>query len=159
MDRPVLRLYHPRMKVRYGKSRLICKGFVLLLFSLQAMSTPVPTTLPDCPDRPNCVSSLSSDPAHAIEPLAYTGTARDAMRRLKQALRAEKRVTIVTEQDTYLHIEARSLVFRFVDDVEFLIDPAHNLIQVRSAARTGYSDLGVNRRRVERIRRAFIQAQ
>ena len=81
------------------------------------------------------------------------------MRRLKQALRAEKRVTIVTEQDTYLHIEARSLVFRFVDDVEFLIDPAHNLIQVRSAARTGYSDLGVNRRRVERIRRAFIQAQ
>jgi uncharacterized protein (DUF1499 family) len=122
------------------------------------MSASAPTTLPDCPDKPNCVSSQASDKAHAIEPFTYTGTAVDAMRRLRSALAEEKRVTVVTEQDNYLHIEARSLVFRFVDDVEFLMDTSHKLIHVRSAARTGYSDLGVNRRRVERIRRAFIQA-
>lgn len=81
------------------------------------------------------------------------------MRRLKSALANEKRITIVTEQDAYLHIEARSLIFRFVDDVEFLIDSGQQRVQVRSASRTGYSDLGVNRRRVERIRRAFSRAQ
>jgi uncharacterized protein (DUF1499 family) len=39
-----------------------------------------------------------------------------------------------------------------VDDVEFRVDAAAHLIRVRSAARTGYFDLGVNRRRVEDIR-------
>jgi len=43
----------------------------------------------------------------------------------------------------------------FVDDVEFRIDEAAGVIHVRSASRTGYWDLGVNRRRVEAIREAF----
>jgi uncharacterized protein (DUF1499 family) len=66
---------------------------------------------------------------------------------------------VVAATPTYLHAEARSLIFRFVDDVEFLIDPGQRRIQVRSASRIGYSDFGVNRRRVERIRQAFIQAR
>lgn len=77
------------------------------------------------------------------------------MRRLRSALLSEKRITLVTETAGYIHAEARSLVFRFVDDIEFLLDPAQSLIQVRSAARTGYSDFGVNRKRLERIRRNF----
>jgi uncharacterized protein (DUF1499 family) len=32
------------------------------------------------------------------------------------------------------------------------------VIQVRSASRVGYSDFGVNRRRVERIRKEFESA-
>jgi len=39
--------------------------------------------------------------------------------------------------------------------VEFRIDDAAGVIHVRSASRTGYWDLGVNRRRVEAIREAF----
>jgi len=62
---------------------------------------------------------------------------------------------LALEEGDYLHAEARSLLFRFVDDVEFLFDADKQVIHVRSASRTGYSDLGVNRRRVERIRRAF----
>ena len=30
------------------------------------------------------------------------------------------------------------------------------IIHVRSASRTGYSDLGVNRRRIEELRKAFL---
>jgi len=123
------------------------------------MTAPAPTALPDCPDKPNCVSSQASDPAHWTDPLTYTGSAGDALQRLRSVLTAEKRVTFVKEEKNYLHIEVRSLIFRFVDDVEFLLDPAHRLIHVRSASRAGYSDLGVNRRRVERIRQAFSQAQ
>ena len=71
----------------------------------------------------------------------------------------EPRITIVREEEGYMHAEARSLLFRFVDDVEFLLDADNRLIHVRSASRTGYSDLGVNRRRVERIRTAFENMQ
>ncbi len=42
---------------------------------------------------------------------------------------------------------------RFVDDVELYCDG--KVIRVRSSSRLGYSDLGVNRKRVEAIRKAF----
>jgi len=39
-----------------------------------------------------------------------------------------------------------------VDDVEFFVDSSRNLLHMRSASRTGYWDLGVNRKRLETIR-------
>lgn len=131
----------------------------MLLMNTPVMPATAVTSLPDCPDKPNCVSSQASNQAHAIDPFIYSGSAMEAMRRLKTALATENRITVVREQGGYLHVEARSLVFRFVDDVEFLIDAGQSLIHVRSASRTGYSDLGVNRRRVERIRQAFMQTK
>ena len=40
---------------------------------------------------------------------------------------------------------------RFVDDVEFYFDTAKKHVHMRSASRIDYSDLGVNRRRIEEI--------
>lgn len=114
-----------------------------------------PRTLAPCPETPNCVSSQSGDREHFVEPLRYTGGAVQAWQRLRIALGTEPRITIIEDSNSYLHAEARSLVFRFVDDVEFLADPEQGAIQIRSASRVGYSDFGVNRRRVERIRKAF----
>ena len=108
-----------------------------------------------CPDSPNCVSSQARDARHFIEPFTFHDQPAQAMRRLRDALLNEKRVTIVEEQPAYLRAEVRSLVFRFVDDIEFVLSVDQQLIQIRSAARTGYSDFGVNRRRIERIRRIF----
>jgi uncharacterized protein (DUF1499 family) len=62
---------------------------------------------------------------------------------------------IKTVQERYIHAEFTSFLFRFVDDVEFLLDDGSKTIHVRSASRVGYSDLGVNRRRVEAIRSRF----
>ncbi len=61
------------------------------------------------------------------------------------------RMRVVSASDDYLHAEERSRLFRFVDDLELLAAPDGELI-VRSASRVGRSDLGVNRRRVERLR-------
>jgi len=43
----------------------------------------------------------------------------------------------------------------FVDDVEFLLDPAARTIHVRSASRLGRRDFGVNRERIESLRTGF----
>ncbi len=109
-----------------------------------------------CPDSPNCVSSQSdpSDRRHYIEPLRYRGTRAAAKERLVGILSGQKRVRIVANRDDYLHAEFKSAVMGFVDDVEFYF-PDEPVIQVRSAARLGYSDFGVNRKRIERIRAAF----
>jgi len=133
---------------------------MLLAVILSLMSTILPAgealhTLAPCPASPNCVCSRAGDRSHFIEPLRYTGNAERAWQRLKAALGSESRLTIAEDSGDYLHAEARSLLFRFVDDIEFLLDPGEGVIQVRSASRVGYSDFGVNRRRVERIRKAF----
>jgi uncharacterized protein (DUF1499 family) len=111
--------------------------------------------LAPCPDTPNCVCTQAADDAHRIEPLAHDGTPEEAMTRLKAALSALPRTRIVTETPDYLHAESTSLLFRFVDDVEFLLDRERKVIHFRSASRVGRSDLGVNRRRMEALRRAF----
>jgi uncharacterized protein (DUF1499 family) len=45
-----------------------------------------------------------------------------------------------------------------VDDVHFLFDDAAKEIHFRSASRLGRSDFGVNRKRMEEIRRGFLEA-
>ena len=111
--------------------------------------------LSPCPDSPNCVSSKSSDKDHYIAPLLFEGPVAAARQKLVAALRSMKRTKIVTLEPLYLHVEFRTAVFRFVDDVEFLFDEKEHTIQVRSSSRLGYSDLGVNRRRIEKIRELF----
>jgi len=111
--------------------------------------------LAPCPDSPNCVSTRAADPVHRIDPIAFDGPADQALARLKQAIGTIPRMRIVTEQNGYLHAEATSLIFRFVDDVEFLVAGAEKYIHIRSASRVGRSDLGANRDRVEKIRQAF----
>ena len=111
--------------------------------------------LAPCPASPNCVSSQSSDREHSIAPLRYTGSPGDAMDRLKKIIIGMKRSRIITETGSYIHAEYTSALFRFVDDVEFFLDERAAVIQVRSSSRIGYSDLGVNRKRIEDIRAAI----
>ena len=114
--------------------------------------------LTPCPKTPNCVSSQAHDEKHYIEPIHYAGTEQEAHDRLLQIIESEKRTKILTDQENYIRIEFTSALFRFVDDVEFYF-PKENadetVIHIRSASRVGSSDLGANRRRIERIRSKF----
>ncbi len=111
-----------------------------------------------CPDSPNCVCSQTTDTDHQIDPIRFTGDSTAAAERMKQVILAEPRTRIVTENPGYLHAVFTSLIFRFKDDVEILVDDGNKVLQVRSASRVGHSDLGANRKRVERLRAAFEAA-
>jgi uncharacterized protein (DUF1499 family) len=112
--------------------------------------------LSPCPNSPNCVSSFSEDESHYVEPFTYKSNIEEARQKLIFVMQSMKRSEIATAEKTYLHATFTSSLFRFVDDVEFLFDGDRKIIHVRSAARTGYYDFGVNRRRVEDIRRRFM---
>lgn len=111
-----------------------------------------PRTLTPCPSSPNCVSTLAQDADHAIAPYRYRKSRAETKEALKEILRSLPRTKLVDEDETYLHYEFTSFLFRFVDDVEFVLDDDTKTIHFRSASRTGYSDLGVNRKRMERLR-------
>jgi uncharacterized protein (DUF1499 family) len=112
------------------------------------------TTLADlapCPNSPNCVSTKSNDPGHAIPPLLYLKSGRESMDRLVGIVQEMKRAKIIAVTPSYFHVEFRSAFFRFVDDVEFVLEDSARVIHFRSASRTGYYDFGVNRRRMKEI--------
>ena len=111
--------------------------------------------LAPCPNSPNCVSTRSADTKHAIDPIAYTTSTEEARNRLEKIVRAMPRTKVVRQEEDYMQLECSSRLFRFVDDVEFWFDDANKVIHCRSASRKGYSDLGVNRKRVEQIREQF----
>jgi uncharacterized protein (DUF1499 family) len=111
--------------------------------------------LADCPDTLNCVCSQATQADHRIAPVEITGSADEAWQRLKKVVIAMPNNKVVREDKGYLHVECTSRVFRFVDDLEFLMDAERRVIHCRSASRVGYSDWGVNRRRLKAIRRAF----
>lgn len=109
--------------------------------------------LSPCPDRPNCVSSEAGAGPQYIEPFIPAVEPARAWQALRAILADLPRTVIKTADQTYIHAESKSRWFGFVDDVEFLLQPGANRIAIRSASRTGYSDLGVNRKRLEIIRK------
>jgi uncharacterized protein (DUF1499 family) len=108
-----------------------------------------------CPATPNCVSSQSIKKSNYIDPIHWPQNVPDIKNILFDTINAMRRTRIVSHDKNYVHVEFTTALFRFVDDVEFLIDEKNRIIHVRSASRVGYSDLGVNRKRVEKIRKTF----
>lgn len=111
--------------------------------------------LAPCPKSPNCVSSQAEDDSQRIEPFYFSVTPAEAIGKIEKVLSTMPRTVVVTKTDHYLHAEATSRIYRFVDDVEFHVDERAGVIHCRSASRAGYSDLGVNRARIEQIRAAL----
>ncbi len=88
-----------------------------------------------------------------IEPFAFTQDSALAMNRLRDVLAGWPGARIVENSPDYVYVQFETRWLRFVDDAEFLLDPAERVIHVRSASRLGRRDFGANRARIEAIRR------
>ena len=100
-----------------------------------------------CKRSPNCVSSQANpaDKEHYIAPI------HGSLAAVRKAVESLPRTKVVREGNNYLYAEFRTKLLRYVDDVEFFFDG--KVIHVRSCSRLGRRDFGVNRERVEELRR------
>ena len=117
-----------------------------------------------CGTSPNCVCSTDPRPSHHVEAWSSPFDSEQTVARLADLVRGtpHARISLLEPSGGYLRAEFRSVLFRFIDDLECLCQPASDqaggtVIQVRSASRAGHSDLGVNRRRVLALREAWAQ--
>ena len=113
--------------------------------------------LSPCPSFPfTCVCSVGGATClHRVEPFTVSGDPCAAFARLKDLVSKTVRTVILTSTDTYLHAACRTRT-GYIDDLECRLCPTGLVIHVRSASRAfGIWDSGVNRRRVERLRRQF----
>ncbi|WP_375501333.1 DUF1499 domain-containing protein [uncultured Nostoc sp.] len=156
-----------RLLTAFAQRLLRSIAFVILLTLINSLILPTAAWaassalgvnnghLSSCPASDNCVVSQDGDPKHAIDPIAYH-IDRDAARKtLLKTLTVVPRTEVIEQTDNYIHALSKSRIFKFIDDVEFYFPPNESVIHVRSAARVGESDLGVNRRRLEQIRLAL----
>lgn len=107
------------------------------------------------PDSPNAVSTQTDDASRKLPALAIERDSASALDRIVEIVNSMARTKIVKQTDDYLHVEFSSLIFRFVDDVEFFVDAEEKMVHFRSASRIGHSDLGANRKRMETVSRQF----
>jgi len=113
--------------------------------------------LAPCPDSPNCVSTQAppEDAQHSADPISVAGKPEEIIARIVAIVEAQPRMDVVEQGDRYLRATATSALFRFVDDVDFLVVPEESVVHMRSASRVGQSDMGVNRHRYEFFRTAL----
>ena len=111
--------------------------------------------LSPCPETPNCVVSQDADTSHAIAPIEYHTDLATARETLLKVLTVVPRTEVVEQSENYIRAQSKSRIFKFIADLEFYFPTDEQVIHVRSAARVGESDLGVNRRRLEQIRLAM----
>ena len=144
---------------------LLIVGFLILFFVLGLVSRSgeanglVEGRLSKCPDKPNCVcSEHKSNINHYVEPIAVSIDNEAGVLPVLKSSIHEMGGSVQTESDNYLAATFTSSFFRFVDDLELRIDPGASLIHVRSASRVGHSDMGVNRQRVELLRKLYSKS-
>ncbi len=139
---------------RLGSTLLLISPLLLGACSSQPVARGIVNdNLAICAKKPNCVSSSSLDEKHQFPALKYLGTRDQAKQRLLAVLNDFPNAEIVKQDEDYIRVEFTTKIMRFVDDGEFLIGDDN--IEVRSASRVGYSDLGKNRSRMEKIKDAF----
>lgn len=158
------------MKLKPAQKMLISLGVVVALYIVWLIVAPFMMPRPAnlgiqgngqlaaCPDSPNCVSSYAEDELHFIKPIECNGQAETVFKKLVDILENQPRVTIIKQNESYVHAECTTPIMRYTDDLECLADPANDVIHVRSASRLGYSDLGKNRQRIEELRRQLNES-
>lgn len=93
-----------------------------------------------------------------MDPIPFTLDPKEVLKVIKSVVENLPSTHLEKESINYLHYTFKSKIFRFIDDVEFLIDAEQKLIHFRSASRTGYSDMGVNKKRMTEITAGIVQA-
>lgn len=106
-------------------------------------------------NTPNGVSTQSNKPEKRVEPLEGKETTEATMAALKQSVESVGGGKIVAQREDYLYVVFTTPLMKFHDDAEFWLDSEKNLVHFRSEARAGYSDMGINRKRYQKIREHF----
>lgn len=114
---------------------------------------------------PNSVSSQALRyPEHpqkdyaAIAPIEISNSGKATLASIRTIIETMPGTKIIENTPNYLYAQFTTPILKFVDDAEFWFDADANVIDVRSASRLGKSDLGVNRKRIEKIRSALQQS-
>ena len=103
------------------------------------------------PASPNAVSSQTEDMEKMVDPFPFKEGLKETKEVIKKALLAYGNIEIHVEEQKYFHAVSTTSTMKYHDDLEFYFDEQAGLVHFRSASRVGYSDMGLNRERYNRL--------
>jgi len=108
-------------------------------------------------DKPNGVSTQAKNETKRVAPIPFNGDLGSVMKEVEKIVSGMPEATLKEISEGYLYAVFSSATLGFRDDVEVFIDEPGGHIHFRSASRSGYSDLGVNRKRYHSFANRFNQ--
>ena len=90
--------------------------------------------------------------AHCVREKWDVSSIEKPFKEIKELIEKSPRTLIVELDRDYLHAEVTSKWLKYVDDLEVSFIPESNKLLVRSESRVGESDLGVNQKRVDKLK-------
>ena len=112
--------------------------------------------LKKCPEKPNCINTEYPDNTnHYLPAIDFPDSKQEQLMAQARTLILQMGGTVIKEDNHYLAATFTSSLFKFVDDFELRQDNTTHQLHIRSASRTGYSDFGVNKRRVKKFSDQF----
>ena len=109
------------------------------------------------PKTPNAVSSQTEEKDKKVEALEFKGNLVDSKKQVIKAIESYGNAKIIKNETNYIYVVVTTGIMKYHDDVEFYFDESKKLIQIRSASRIGYSDMGLNRERYNKIKEVYYK--
>jgi len=103
------------------------------------------------PKSPNAVSSQSDDPDYHVEPFPFKENLEHTKAVIINAIESYGNAEIITNESNYIHAIFTTSKMRFHDDVEIYFNESAGIVEYRSASRVGYSDMGLNKERYNKL--------
>ena len=99
----------------------------------------------------NNILGACSNPNNCVFESWKVSDADKSFKELIDILKNTPRIKIININEDYLHALATSRVMKFIDDIEIKKSGKGNILKVKSKSRTGFYDLGVNKRRIKTL--------
>lgn len=109
------------------------------------------------PSKPNAVSSQTDEKDKKVEALEFKENLKASKGKVISAIESYGDAKIIKNENNYIYAVFTTGKMKFHDDVEFYFDEGENLIHFRSASRIGYSDMGLNRERYNKLRDIYYK--
>ena len=99
----------------------------------------------------NNILGACSNPNNCVFENWKVNNVDKSFKELIQIVKNTPRVKIININEDYLHALATSRIMKFIDDIEIKKSEKNNILEVKSKSRTGFYDLGVNKRRIKTL--------
>ena len=99
----------------------------------------------------NNILEACSNPNNCVFESWKVDEADESFKELIAILKNTPRIKLINIKEDYLHAIATSRVMKFIDDIEIKKYEKGNILKVKSKSRTGFYDLGVNKRRINTL--------
>ena len=99
----------------------------------------------------NNILGACSNPNNCVFETWEVTNADESFKELIDILKNTPRIKIISIEEDYLHALATSRVMKFIDDIEIKKAGKGNILKIKSQSRSGFYDLGVNKRRVNTL--------